>query len=252
MSAAAVERGLTEIHRQAQLAVRARMLRDLAILWPIWKVNDPRSFRAFTVAVVDLVNVYRSMSATVSAAYYTAFRNAEQVAGVSVPQLAGAITVEQVLASLYATGQAMNQPLEDGVLLDALRQAAFVRVSGAISRHVLNAGRATILESVAHDKEAIGWARVTDGNPCYFCLTLASRGAVYKSEDTAGFEAHDHCGCSAMAVFKGTKIPSLDRWRSIYDEAQQYGLDEGLLQHGENTSSARLNAVRRYRAAAPH
>jgi hypothetical protein len=250
VSTTQVEHDLTERQRRLQLVVRARSLRDLAILWPIWKINDPASFHAFAVATIDLVRSYRQMSAAVSAAYYSAFRKAERAAGVATPSLVTAVTVEQVLASLNATGQAMNQPLEEGVSVEMLRQNAYVRVSGAISRHILNAGRDTILESVNADPHAIGWARVTDGDPCYFCLTLASRGAVYKNEETATFQAHDHCGCTAMPVFDGTEIPSLDKWRSIYDDAQHQGLDDGLLQHGENSSQARLNAVRRF--LAPH
>jgi hypothetical protein len=31
-----------------------------------------------------------------------------------------------------------------------------------------------------------------------------------------------------------------------YDAAQQWGIDNGLLQPGENSSSARINTVRRY------
>ena len=30
---------------------------------------------------------------------------------------------------------------------------------------------------------------------------LATRGPVYRGEESAGFEAHDGCGCSAMIVY---------------------------------------------------
>lgn len=249
----ATETQLTEQHRQAQLALRARTLRDFALLWPIWQASDPRTFDAFVTATIPLVRAYRSLSATVAAAYYAKFRQAERAAGNAIPSLASGVTVEQILASLYATGQAMNRrALLAGQVAEAARQASLVRMSGAVARHVLNGGRDTILQSVEKDKQALGWARVTDGNPCYFCLTLASRGAVYKSEDTAGFEAHDHCGCMAMPVYDGTVIPDRERWLKIYDDAQRAGLESGLLQHGENSSAGRLNAVRLFLAAAPH
>jgi hypothetical protein len=129
-------------------------------------------------------------------------------------------------------------------------QAAFVRTSGAITRHILDGGRDTILGSVERDEQALGWARVTDGDPCYFCLTLAGRGPVYKTEQTADFQAHDHCGCTAEPFYRGADWPDAAReFRETYDAAQQFGLDEGLLQPGENTPAARLNAVRRYLAA---
>jgi hypothetical protein len=48
---------------------------------------------------------------------------------------------------------------------------------------------------------------VTDGDPCAFCAMLASRpilsdrGAYYRSQKTASFEAHNDCGCSAAPAF---------------------------------------------------
>jgi hypothetical protein len=81
-------------------------------------------------------------------------------------------------------------------------------------------------------------------------LTLAARGPVYKSEQSADFQAHDHCGCAAEPFYRGSAWPGRSReFLATYDAAQQFGLDEGLLQPGENSSSARLNAVRRYLAA---
>ena len=44
------------------------------------------------------------------------------------------------------------------------------------------------------------WRRTTVGKSCQFCLMLATRGAVYTSEDaalysSAGSRYHDHCDC---------------------------------------------------------
>lgn len=58
----------------------------------------------------------------------------------------------------------------------------------------------------------LGWARVLVGaENCAFCAMLASRGAVYKSEATAGFVAHTvnasgvggDCDCQCVCVVKG-------------------------------------------------
>lgn len=50
-----------------------------------------------------------------------------------------------------------------------------------------------------------GWRRTTVGTSCKFCLMLATRGAVYTSEDIArygyaGSKYHDHCDCGAELV----------------------------------------------------
>lgn len=240
---------LTEQYRQAQLQIRAQALRDFALLWPIWK-GDEASFVDLVNAATALVRVYRRISAAAAAAYYEAFREAAQAAGVPATVLNSAIPDTQIATSLYVTGRdAFRKALAAGQNAVKARETTFVRASGAVTRHIIDGGRQTILDSVAADPEAVGWARVTDGDPCYFCLTLASRGAVYKSEQTASFEAHDHCACIAMPVFKGTTIPGLDKWRQIYNDAQNQGESSGSLQPGENSSSARLRAVRQYLTA---
>jgi hypothetical protein len=241
---------LTEQHRQAQLAVRTTTLRDFLLLWPLWN-GDTSTFGHLVQATQPLVRTYHGISAALAASYYEAFRRAEEALGQTASQLAPPIDPTQLATSMYVTGQAMTRDAISGGAQPAeARRTALVRVSGAVTRHVLAGGRDTILQSVEADPEALGWARVTDGDPCAFCLTLASRGAVYKTEQSASFEAHDHCGCTAEPVYKGSKLPALTkRFRDIYDRAQNEGEASGLLQRGENTPSARINAVRRYLAA---
>jgi hypothetical protein len=53
----------------------------------------------------------------------------------------------------------------------------------------------------------------------------------------------------AEPFYRGSDWPAGARdFLKTYDAAQQWGLDNGLLQAGENSSSARINAVRRYLA----
>lgn len=240
---------LAEQHRQAQLQVRNHALRDFLLLWPLW-TGDDQSFARLVQATRPLVDVYRRVSATLASSYYTAARMDAGVSGAAGVQLAAAVDAKQLATSMYVTGQvSARNALDAGRTAAAARQTALAQVSGAVTRHVLDGGRQTLLDTVQADKHALGWARVTDGDPCYFCLTLASRGAVYKTEQSASFEAHDHCGCSAMPVFdRRAVIPDHAKWLGIYEQAQQAGIDSGLLQHGENTSAARLNAVRQFLA----
>lgn len=251
MARIAAAAALTEQHRQLQLQIRAQALSDYAKVWPLWTPSDPQSFAHLVTATTTLVRAYHPISAGAAAGYFAAFRAAEQVDGNAAPQLASAPEDAMVAASLYATGEsATRKALASGQSPDVAIQTAFVRTAGAITRHVLDGGRDTIIRSVDADKKALGWARVTDGDPCAFCLTLASRGPVYKTEASAGFEAHDHCGCMAEPFYRGSQWPAGARDQlKTYNDAQQWGLDQGLLQPGENSSSARINAVRRYLAA---
>jgi hypothetical protein len=239
---------LTEQHRQVQLAIRLQAVNGFSKIWPLWTPDKTASFADLVTASATLVVSYHSISAAAAASYFTAFRTSENVAGAAAPVLAAPPAEEMVAASLYATGeQATRKALDAGQSPDVAMQTAFVRTSGAVTRHILNGSRETIISSVQDDQQALGWARVTDGDPCAFCLVLASRGPVYKTEATADFQAHDHCGCMAEPFYSGSDWPAGARDAlKTYDAAQQWGIDNGLLQPGENSSSARINAVRRY------
>lgn len=211
---------LTERHRQAQLQVRTRALRDYVRLWPIWE-GDEESFAQMVAASIVIARAYNGMSATLAGGYFTSFHLAEGVRGEAVPRLAGPLDAGKVTAGLLVTGRdAVAAALDAGRPAEEARETALARTSGSISRHVLNGGRETILHSVAEDKEALGWGRVTDGDPCAFCAMLAGRGPVYE-EDTVGFEAHDECGCGAEPVyFRDAPWPGrASEFHDMYNEA---------------------------------
>jgi hypothetical protein len=67
-----------------------------------------------------------------------------------------------------------------------------------MARLVLNAGRDDGPQSIKSDPKARGWERVLGGGGCDFCQMLAGR--VYP-RDNAGFDAHDHCGCTAEPAY---------------------------------------------------
>lgn len=239
---------LTEQHRQIQLSVRAQALQDFTRIWPLWQTDDPASFSALITATLPLVRAYHRLSAAAAASYYQAFRSVEDIGGTATPRLAAAPVTAQVTASLYVTGQtATKNAVSAGQSPETARKTSLVRASGAVTRHVLAGGRDTIIGSVAADPEALGWARVTDADPCTFCLVLASRGPVYKAAASAGFEAHDHCSCGAEPFYTGSSWPGRAReFRGIYNTAIRDARANGELDRG--TSNDELNAVRRYLA----
>src|SRR5581483_2848737 len=160
---------LTEQHRQAQLQIRAQALHDFATIWPIWK-GDEQSFAEFISAADTLIRAYRQISAAAAVAYYQAFRQAAEANGVAAPELITALPPAQVATSLYVTGRdGLRTALRAGQDPEQARATTFVRTSGAVTRYVLDAGRQTLIDAVQKDQAALGWARITDGNPCYFC-----------------------------------------------------------------------------------
>lgn len=195
---------LTERHRAVQLSVRAATLRDLLAFWG---TVDPTNLRGtidpFTRAAGLVVNSRARQSAAVSTAYAQAFRQAEGVPGALAIGLPTVIAPER--AADTTRGAALSGIINArrrGFSEEAAAQNGFVKVSGAATRLVLNAGRDVVLASVRGDREARGFQRITGPNECAFCDLLASRGPVYKSEETADFPAHDHCTCSAEPVYE--------------------------------------------------
>lgn len=190
---------LTETHRLAQLRLRARTITRSLMIWRAVDIEDlENTWPPVEQALVALVSADARDSAALAAAYYDGYRILEGIGGRSTPRLAE-IDLREVTGSLRYMGLFRTEMLKRAGRPDVADVGA-VNVSGDASRHVLNAGRDTITESVAADPKALGWARVTDGSPCSFCRMLAGRGPVYRGKG-GGFKAHVHCGCSAQPVY---------------------------------------------------
>lgn len=217
MAGAAV---LTQQHRTQQLAIRASMLRDLALLWPTWETGNISEFGAFISLAEVLLGARQQESAGLAATYYRAFRRAEGVPGAAEPKLADRLLAGDIAGALRATGLSGTlRALRAGQSKQAAARTGFALLAGSATRLTLSGGRNTIEASVRADPRARGFARVTSSSACNFCAMVASRGAAFKSDRTAGFEAHDNCGCSAQPVFDGTPLPpGNERYARLWSE----------------------------------
>lgn len=178
------------------------------------------SWRSIEAGLVAVTIQNRRISARVAADYYNAFRGVEGVAAPFVAGTAVDIPQEAIQTSLRVTGPTTYSRLvESGVAQREASSTALTRVVGAVQRHTRNGGRSTILEAVRRDPAVSGYYRVTAAKPCYFCAMLASRGAVYLSQQSGSFKPHDHCACTAEPAFKANAMPDRSRefedlWRS--------------------------------------
>ncbi len=227
-------RRLTERHRATQLGIRAALLREVLTLWP---ALDPLRLAdtapAWLRAMLALIIRYRATSASEAQSYYRRFRDVEADSTGVLPSVSldWARQDRAAQVSLTLTGPAsIRHRLAQGIPVERASKLALVQVSGVASRHMLAGGRRTILETVAVDRTALGWARVTDADPCAFCALLASRGPAYRSQGTATFQAHDGCGCTAEPVFDaGAPWPGRAReFEQIYraSTADAYGKEK--------------------------
>lgn len=195
---------MSNAHRLAQARLGA--LTD-AQVQQLWVMLDPTNLDAtapaWLRAVVAVVQQGHAESARTAAAFYNAYRAAEIGAGVApVAPVAVALDTERVITSASVTGPIRAKAaMRAGKSLDEAMRLGREGSGSASGRQAMRAGRDVVREMARSDKRTTGkWARVSSGNGCDFCEMLADRGAVY-SEDTADFETHDHCSCSAEPEF---------------------------------------------------
>lgn len=254
MSLTAAGRKLTQQFRVGQLGVRSRMLERLLRLWPLLDVRRldataPEWLRLSTLTIAE----HRLESARLAARYYEQLRAVELPdAGSyrarvldSVPETAAD---EAIRSSLIVTGpvaiKKATQRITNLAEVDSaaaeralakVSESALTQVEGAAVRHVLNGGRDLLREEGARDVRALAFARVSDGDPCYFCALMISRGFVYRSRDAAGRKAnerfdgpglykfHDKCACTVAPVFDRDTPPGEQeaKYKALYEQARK-------------------------------
>jgi hypothetical protein len=207
---------LIETHRRDQAAIRAAFAAEFTIAGRILDADRlDASTPAWLSVAEELVRQSRAQSAERAASYYDAQRRAELGAldaldvAPFTPGLSPDPDGAALRTSLLVTGPVTAKRLiGDGAPPREATRAAVTRAEGAGARHVLGGARDTITGATAADPVAIGWARVTDGHPCWFCAMLASRGPVYKSTASGLFKRgdertkyHDGCGCEVVPVY---------------------------------------------------
>lgn len=244
---------LSEQHRLAQARLQAIVALDVAQVFPLLDMgNLDRSFGGYFLAMNQVINARRRISASFGSTYYTSLRDDANITTAFTPVLDDVVKREQLFTSLLVTGPInIKNSVGSGRDAMAARDAALRATAKAAQRHVINGGRGTILNSVKRDSRSVGWARLTDGKPCAFCSLLASRGPAYKSQTTAQFKSHDGCGCTPVPVFDfNAPWPGrADEFRSLYDEevAGRFNAGSRSGQSGQLSGKGANEALKEWR-----
>jgi hypothetical protein len=210
-------------HRAAQALLAAILTRDILGLWLDLDLAAVRSsWPAVRVAVSSLIRDSWGKSLAQSQEFYSLSRDLAGIESglpsVVPPELAEPYVLK--VADMTGPGRIL-QDIKSGQPVRQAAEHAGVNLAGAATYLALSASRGGVTSQVAADPAALGWARITSGHPCAFCAMLASRGAVYKTQKTAGFEAHNHCACVPAPVFRKQDVQSLtsgalqDQWRQV-------------------------------------
>lgn len=224
MAATAVAAQLTEAHRVTQIRLGARTVAQLRAAWRLLDPADlDATYQQWLRVAIPIVRANRAMSARLAAAYLEAFRTAELglAGGGFTAVLAAPVDVKAVTTSLLVTGPwSIKKAMTRAVPLGRAVDVAEARTAAAAMRHTLDGGRDTIVDSVAADRQALGWARVASAGACAFCAMVASRGPEFTSEASAQFRPHDGCRCGAEPVYRPDAAwpPTAQRFRELWDE----------------------------------
>lgn len=216
---------------QAQVVLLAHS--ELQAFWKALDATDPVAAKASLIDyLIALIESYGPISATIAADYYDEIREVANVAGRFLAQPADVPSAAQIREVAKWASQPLfkwRKPITNAagkVIRYEDREpdldAALERFMGASQRLVQAAGRATLVESVKRDPAKPKFARVPHGDTCDWCIMLASRGAVYRSERSAGGleDFHDWCDCQVFVAYPGTDLPydrdaALERYLAI-------------------------------------
>lgn len=246
---------LSEDHRQLQAQIRRRFLQQIGAVAPAWQTATPDSFDLFMEAAVPIAAQHHQLSGTGTARYYNSYRAADRVLGDAPDLSASPFNRDRFVASAYIMRDTVARRAgEAGFPAERIRNETMSALTGSMSRHVLNGGRSTLEDAIRQDGQAVGWERMTGDDPCAFCAMLASRGAVYTSQEAAervGYGAdpsgknypgkhgrirgtrqrddsfHDNCQCYAEARFLGDPLlsernrPYREMWDASTRETNQ-------------------------------
>lgn len=186
-------------YKRGQETIDQLVRRDVQQLWDGLGAIDPDRKRNLLLDMVPgLVNSYGPIAATLAGEFF-----ADTV--LLEPRIPDIDSTDAVQASTRAV---------IGGLWTGNEAKARDRLVNSIVRHTRQYGRTTIRESVGYSGGRVRYARLlsyaSEKGPCAWCRMLASRGAVYHSEITAGGldDWHDTDRCDAVAVRSPEDFPS--------------------------------------------
>lgn len=214
---------------ESQRNVRSLILRDLAAWWATATSMEPESLREAASEFLPLLaRAYGEVSATLAADFYEAAREDSGARGRFTAELAENRAGEQAARSArWATAPLARRDV-DGLTdaeVDALSdedlEAAYDRMASVADAAALQAGRDTLMFNTKRDPANPRFARIPVGDTCAWCLMLGSRGAIYRSAESAGAakDYHFKCDCQPTPSWnRGEDLPS------SYDEGELYEL----------------------------
>ncbi|OYN81770.1 hypothetical protein [Mycolicibacterium sphagni] len=246
-------------HVQAQEGIAASVSSGLALLWPIINLGDlDKSTPSWLHATT--LQIEKGWNESAERAYEYVQQALLSVEPDATPpaRVETKFPVQEIQTAMRVRGPVeVKRQIARAVPEQDAMEAGKKASDGVGATKATDGGRTQVLELVRREApkrlsrgKPIGYARKTDGNPCYFCAILASQGAVYFSESSfdrsnsmirevkwtsnkdkgtrrafigdGPAKVHDHCQCTMRPVF--SKSDSLDdRAKYFRDQWMKHG-----------------------------
>ncbi|SKZ83727.1 Uncharacterised protein [Mycobacteroides abscessus subsp. abscessus] len=271
----------------------------LALLWPILSYGNLSQTTPVWVHATTLeIEKQFRFSEDLAFEYVQAARWSVKPDAPALEKIPTAFPTEDVQLAMHVTGPyAIKAKVGDappeGVVVDDVMSQARTNTTGVGVKHAMNGGRgevqqqiraefeqAVVAENTAKkagasvtdlsarraDRKAIGYARMTDDDPCYFCAILASQGATYLNEHSFDLsnskvrdikrngqivahrpfvgdgpvKVHDHCRCQLRPVYR--KADEMDERANYFlEQWKKFGVG------GKGDDGVYRNAMQNFR-----
>lgn len=215
--------------------------------------GDREGIERFIGRLIPVVRQAESRATRVVQGTYTTARRSAGVRGrmLNLPAIEE-FNEESFRRSLDFLARARPEQRErEGVSQGENRELTSRMIEGSVVRRITDAGMRRMERITRSDRAAIGYTRVTDADPCYFCSMLASRGPVYTAESFIASDrrfrdndfppevlsgelvakVHDHCQCILAPVWSKDSTlhkeadEMYETWKRVQKEYAHLGLD---------------------------
>lgn len=213
-------------YREANQALVTLAHSDLRSFWGALNFSTAPPILRETILsfIAELVSVYGDAAALLGADWYDMLRDVPPSSASFRAALSAPVGVEQSRQSArWALGTLFGEKGDPW--------ATLLNLEGVTQRLILQPGRDSVWDAARRDPVRTRFARLPQGaTTCRWCVMLASRGAVYASEDTAGQmnRFHDNCDCVIMPARSRDDLPDghdLAMYERLYREGVGLGRD---------------------------
>lgn len=211
----------------------------LAELLRFWRSLDVADAVPAAVGVreflPELVDGYAPLSAEVAASFYDDSRAAANAPGSFLADLAPARNMDKLQRMISWAVAPLFRVDPKTELASPDPDLALSRLSGGTQLEIADSARDTIDLNIEADQD-LGhprFARHASANACAFCALMATRGAVFRTAESAGSgnKYHSHCHCVAYPVFPGEDDESpayVLGWERAYRDARKAARKAGV------------------------